>query len=66
MDAEDIISMKIGEGLKSMGEMTKEQIEEILLMQERGDTRLFGEIAADIGYIDLMSVIRYMESSDDE
>jgi len=64
MDTEDIISMKIGEGLVKMGEMTREQVEEILLLQNKGDDRLFGEIAVDAGYIDLMSVIRYMESPD--
>ena len=64
MDTDDILSMKIGEGLKEMGEMTEEQVQEILLLQEKGDDRLFGEIAVDIGYIDLLSVIRYMESSE--
>ncbi|MBN2051832.1 MAG: hypothetical protein JW760_15375 [Spirochaetales bacterium] len=63
MDAEDIISVKIGQGLVKMGEMTEDQVQEILTLQEKGDQRLFGEIAVDTGYIDLLSVIRYMESS---
>lgn len=61
MNAEDLLTEKIGEGMIRMGEMTKEQVETVLNVQAEGDARLFGEIAVDLGYIDLMSVIRYME-----
>jgi hypothetical protein len=61
MDAEEILSEKIGQGLIRMGEMTAEQVEAVLEAQGKGDSRLFGEIAVDMEFIDLMSVIRYME-----
>ncbi len=61
MDAEELLTEKIGEGLVRMGEMIPEQVEKVLTAQGEGDSRLFGEIAVDLGFIDLMSVIRYME-----
>ncbi len=42
---------KIGEFLVRIEAMTKEQCEKILKMQEEGDTRLFGEIANALGYV---------------
>ena len=61
MDAEDFLTEKIGQGLVRTGEMSLEQVESVLDTQKGGDQRLFGEIAVDLGYIDLLSVIRYME-----
>ena len=60
-NVEDLIGGKIGEGLIKMGEMTSLQVDDVLIRQERGDERLFGEIAVDLGYIDLDTVIRYLE-----
>ena len=60
-DVEDLIGGKIGEGLVNMGEMTPLQVQDVLGRQEHGDDRLFGEIAVDLGYIDLDTVIRYLE-----
>ncbi len=60
-NVEDLIGGKIGEGLMKMGEMTSLQVDDVLIRQERGDKRLFGEIAVDLGYIDLDTVIRYLE-----
>ena len=61
MGTEDLLTEKIGEGLVRMGEMTMEQVDRVLSLQAKGSPKLFGEIAVDLGYIDLMSVIRYME-----
>lgn len=60
-NVEDLIGGKIGEGLVRMGEMTEEQVLHVLGLQEGGDERLFGEIAVDLGFIDLDVVIRYLE-----
>ncbi|MDC7124520.1 MAG: hypothetical protein PQJ46_03080 [Spirochaetales bacterium] len=61
MDIEDFIDEKIGEGLVRMGEMTEEQVSAVLQKQSEGDERLFGEIAVELDYIDVGTVIRYME-----
>ncbi|MDC7221184.1 MAG: hypothetical protein PQJ59_14705 [Spirochaetales bacterium] len=58
---EDIIGGKIGEGLVKMGEMTPDQVKTVLQKQVDGDERLFGEIAVDLGFIDLDVIIRYLE-----
>jgi len=34
-----------------------------LKFQNNGDKRLFGEIAVDLDFIDIISVIRYLEQS---
>ncbi|MDR1893528.1 MAG: hypothetical protein LBQ61_02390 [Spirochaetales bacterium] len=61
-DVERFLGEKIGEGLVRLGEMTPEGVEKVLECQRAGDGRLFGEIAMDLGLVDLMAVIRYMES----
>ena len=61
MDIEKLIDGRIGDGLVKMGEMTEEQVCRVLEVQKDGDRRLFGEIAVELNFIDLGSVIRYME-----
>lgn len=63
MDLEQLIDGRIGDGLVRMGEMTEEQVQDVLKAQRDGDSRLFGEIAVDMDFIDVGSVIRYMEQS---
>lgn len=63
MDIESLIDGRIGDGLVKMGEMTDEQVLDVLQKQKDGDRRLFGEIAVDLDYIDIGSVIRYIEQS---
>ena len=64
MDIEKLIDGRIGDGLVRMGEMTEEQVQLVLRSQRDGDSRLFGEIAVDMDIIDIGSVIRYMERSE--
>jgi hypothetical protein len=61
-EVERLLSEKIGEGLVRLGEMTPLDVQRVLERQKIGDGRLFGEIAMDMGLVDLMAVIRYMES----
>lgn len=61
MDIEKLIDGRIGEGLVRMGEMTEAQVLKVLALQKDGDERLFGEIAVDMDFIDVGSVIRYIE-----
>jgi hypothetical protein len=41
--------------------MTGEQVEEVLRTQQAGDTRIFGEIAIELGYINDEALRRYVE-----
>jgi hypothetical protein len=52
---------KIGDVLVRIGAMTAEQVEEVLNTQKAGDTRIFGEIAIELGYIDDEALRRYVE-----
>jgi hypothetical protein len=58
-----IIEEKIGEGLVRIGAMTKVQVETVLKCQKEGDQRLFGEIAVDMGFVDIQAIIEYLKST---
>ena len=64
MDTDEILGGRIGEALVRQGDMTQEQVDKVLELQQTGDDRLFGEIAVDQGFIDLDVVIRYLEADD--
>jgi hypothetical protein len=64
IDADEFLAVPIGEALIKQGELTREQVDYVLKLQQENDKRLFGEIAVDLGYIDLMTVIRYLESEE--
>ncbi len=53
---------RIGEGLVRIGAMTEDQREKILDLQDGGDTRLFGEIAVDLGFIDDQAIMDYINN----
>ncbi len=53
---------KIGEFLVKIGAIKKWQVEDILIVQQSGDTRMFGEIAIAFGYIDDKALMQYVES----
>ena len=38
------------------------QVEDVLLAQRSGDTRIFGELAISLGYVDDTALKRYVES----
>jgi hypothetical protein len=52
---------RIGEFLVSIGAMAKDQVEDVLLRQRRGDTRIFGEIAIELGYLNDDAIKRYVD-----
>jgi hypothetical protein len=60
---ENKIEEKIGEGLVRIGAMTKTQVEDVLKRQKAGDKRLFGEIAVDLGFVDVEAIINYLKST---
>ena len=53
---------RIGEFLQRIGVMNQQQVQEILDAQKSGDTRLFGEIAIDFGYINDEVLKKYIEA----
>jgi len=61
-DASGPRAARIGEFLVSIGAMKTWQVEDVLLSQRNGDTRMFGEIAISLGYIDDVALQRYVES----
>jgi len=64
MGVENLLTEKIGQGLVRTGEMTQEEVDLVLQKQKEGDSRLFGEIAVELGMVDLLAVIRYIEQQD--
>jgi len=53
---------KIGEFLVKIGAMKQWQVEDILVVQQSGDTRMFGELAIAFGYIDDKALLKYVET----
>ena len=52
---------RIGEFLVKIGAMTKEQVEHVLKLQGQGDTRIFGEIALELHYLNDDAIKRYID-----
>jgi len=55
------LANKIGDNLVKIGAMTQEQVEDVLKRQKDGDSRLFGEIAIELEYIDDNVIAAYLE-----
>ena len=53
---------KIGEVLLKIGAMTPQQIDDVLAKQQAGDSRLFGEIAIELRYIDDDALASYVNT----
>ena len=53
---------KIGETLVRIGAMKSFQVEDVLSAQRTGDSRLFGEIAIEFGYINDEVLKKYVEA----
>jgi hypothetical protein len=52
---------RIGEFLLKIGAMNKEQVDHVLKLQREGDTRIFGEIALDLRYLNDDAIKRYVD-----
>ncbi len=63
MGKEIKIEEKIGEGLVRIGAMTDAQVNDVLMRQKQGDKRLFGEIAVEMGYVDVEAIISYLKTT---
>jgi hypothetical protein len=58
----NVMEEKIGEALVRIGAMTKDQVETVLETQRGGDSRLFGEIAIERGFINDKAIMAYLDS----
>ena len=56
------MSERIGETLVRIGVIKPYQVEDILRAQKEGDSRLFGEIAIEFGYINDEMLKKYVEA----
>ena len=54
---------KMGGKLIKAGIMTKEQVIAVVDKQNKGDARMFGEIAIEMGFIDESALKKYLESN---
>jgi hypothetical protein len=52
---------RIGDFLVRIGAMTCEQVEEVLRLQAKGDSRVFGEIALELHYLKDDAIKRYVD-----
>jgi hypothetical protein len=52
---------RIGEFLVQIGAIKQYQVDDVLRLQKEGDTRLFGEIAIELGYINDEAIKKYLE-----
>jgi len=52
---------KIGEFLVQIGAMQQYQVDDVLRVQESGDSRMFGEIAIELGYINDAAIKKYLD-----
>jgi len=60
------VEERIGEGLMRIGAITQAQVDAVVKRQKAGDKRLFGEIAVDLGYVDVDAIIKYLKSKKEE
>ena len=56
---------KIGEFLLEIEAIKPYQVEDIIRMQRADDTRLFGEIAIEFGYINDAALRKYIEAEEE-
>jgi hypothetical protein len=54
------VKKMIGEFLVKIGAMSPAQVQEVLSLQEKGDGRIFGEIALGLGYLKDDALKRYV------
>lgn len=52
---------RIGDFLIKIGAMNQQQVDDVLARQQQGDTRIFGEIALELHYLDDDAIKRYVD-----
>ena len=56
------VEQKIGQALLQRGVLDEKSIDAVLKLQRAGDKRLFGEIAIDLGVLDVRELMDYLRS----
>lgn len=56
------IEQKIGEALVKRGVLNDQDVDAVLKLQRAGDKRLFGEIAIDLGVLNVRELMDYLRS----
>jgi hypothetical protein len=56
------VEERIGEALVRIGAMSTEQVDQVLEIQQDGDSRLFGEIAIEKGFINDKAIKAYLDA----
>jgi hypothetical protein len=59
------MTKKIGKFLLQIEAIKPYQVEDIIRIQKAGDTRLFGEIAVEFGYINDAALRKYIEAEEE-
>jgi hypothetical protein len=62
MAVDSSVEEKIGNALIRREAMRQEEVDAVLKLQNAGDARLFGEIAVDIGFLDVRELIDYLRT----
>jgi hypothetical protein len=52
---------RIGDFLVTIGAVTREQVDHVLRLQAQGDSRIFGEIALELRYLNDDAIKRYVD-----
>jgi hypothetical protein len=52
---------RIGDFLVAIGAITREQVAHVLRLQAEGDSRIFGEIALELKYLNDDAIKRYVD-----
>jgi len=52
---------RIGDFLITIGAITREQVDHVLRVQAGGDSRIFGEIALELGYLNDEAIKKYVD-----
>jgi hypothetical protein len=52
---------RIGDFLVKIGAMSPEQVDHVLQLQKAGDSRIFGEIALELRYLNDDAIKRYVD-----
>lgn len=60
LDKKTQVDEKIGAALIRRGVLSRAEMERVLTRQQAGDTRLFGEIAVDIGVLTVRELIDFL------
>jgi len=53
------MAVRMGDYLVSIGVLTEAQVNQVMQMQKRGDTRKFGELAISQGFMDESSIKKF-------